>query len=193
MTASYVRQCRVCKGDGTEFSAPAAWLGQTLAVHPPLRDGAFDVQRGRWSITHRESGMAAAHLNCSKRDAIALARQWDDRFSTIDPTDARSWPWRVKWGAVVQAINCPWQVDHRAADGGADDSTDTAAELAATAGLPIDQSGGCRRICWRGRWWPAPTDCELQAWTLDSVCETPDGRSVEPDHPESWLRILRLV
>jgi hypothetical protein len=28
---------------------------------------------------------------------------------------------------------------------------------------------------------------------MDSCCETPDGRTVEPDHPESWLSILNLI
>jgi hypothetical protein len=25
------------------------------------------------------------------------------------------------------------------------------------------------------------------------VCETPEGDTVEPDHPHSWLRILKLI
>jgi hypothetical protein len=38
-----------------------------------------------------------------------------------------------------------------------------------------------------------PTMAELEHWTLDSVCETPDGRTVEPDAPDAWLRLLALV
>jgi hypothetical protein len=34
---------------------------------------------------------------------------------------------------------------------------------------------------------------QLEAWVLDSVCETPEGDIVEPDHPDSWLSLLRLI
>lgn len=43
------------------------------------------------------------------------------------------------------------------------------------------------------KWHPVPTMDDVQRWTLDSVCETPDGRMVEPDAPDSWLSLLGLV
>lgn len=46
---------------------------------------------------------------------------------------------------------------------------------------------------WGGRWWPVPAMADVEAWALDSVAETPDGRSVEPDHPEAWTRLLGVV
>jgi hypothetical protein len=42
-------------------------------------------------------------------------------------------------------------------------------------------------------WIPLPSIDAMMEWTLDSVCPTPDGRILEPDHPDSWLRILGLV
>jgi hypothetical protein len=45
----------------------------------------------------------------------------------------------------------------------------------------------------KGEWVPVPSTDALMEWSFDSVCETPDGRSVEPDHPDSWLRLLGLV
>ena len=42
-------------------------------------------------------------------------------------------------------------------------------------------------------WVPVPSIDALMEWTMDSVCPTPDGRSVEPDDPDSWLRLLGLV
>jgi len=33
---------------------------------------------------------------------------------------------------------------------------------------------------------------ELEFWMFDSVCETPDGDIVEPDHPDSWLALLGI-
>ena len=53
--------------------------------------------------------------------------------------------------------------------------------------------GGWPWIRWRGRWWPVPTVGEAHAMALDSVAETPDGRTVEPDAPDSWPRILGLI
>ncbi|MEZ5325905.1 MAG: hypothetical protein R3F19_12695 [Verrucomicrobiales bacterium] len=55
-----------------------------------------------------------------------------------------------------------------------------------TIGLP-------ETITWRGDDYALPTEAEIEFWTLDSVCETPDGDIVEPDHPDSWLSLLGLV
>jgi hypothetical protein len=43
------------------------------------------------------------------------------------------------------------------------------------------------------KWHVVPTMEDVQMWTLDSACETPDGRMVEPDAPDSWLSLLKLV
>ena len=200
-TAHMLRRCNVAlnnrDGSHTLALAPAAWLGQFIAVTPPAgADRSFSVQRGLWVITHRACGLSFAQLRCSKRDAIALAKAWDQRCGTVDPANARSWPHCEEWGKAVARINLP-NIPGRATFHHNEDedgsSTGTAGELAAAAGIPIDQAGGALRIHWRGKFWPAPSDAELEFWTLDSCCETPDGRTVEPDHPESWLRILRLV
>ena len=42
-------------------------------------------------------------------------------------------------------------------------------------------------------WVPVPSIDACQEWTIDSVCPTPDGDIVEPDHPDAWLRLLGLV
>ncbi len=181
---------QISAANGDKLAAPAHWLGHNLAVHPPVgKDRAFKVSRGHWAITHVESGLMAASLLATKADALKLAKQWDSRFSSINAADARQWPWRKQWNETVARINNPWASSDESDAG----STDTAAELAATAGLAIDQAGGSIRAQWRGRFWPLPTDQQLNAWATDSCCETPDGRTVEPDHPESWLAILRLI
>jgi hypothetical protein len=46
---------------------------------------------------------------------------------------------------------------------------------------------------WKSKWWTVPTMDEVGRWTFDSVCETPDGDIVEPDAPDSWLHLLKLV
>jgi hypothetical protein len=195
-TAQPLQRCKIAlrEKDGTtsETLAPAHWLGQFIAVTAPAgtaRD--FAPCRGLWVITHRGCGLQAATLRCPKKRAVAIARQWDGRFGCIDPADARSWPWCQQWGELVRSIN---SVGTYGAPGPEDlTGTATAGVLAAEAGIPIDQAGGVLRIWWRGKFWPAPADAELDQWTFDSCAETPDGRTVEPDHPESWLRILRLV
>lgn len=189
-----VQRCTVALQNPREdVMAPAYWLGQFLALTAPAgkaRD--FAPVRGLWVITHRGCGMSAATLRCTKQRALAVAKAWDQRFGCLNPADARSWPHAAAWGDLVRRINSPagYGLEAPRADGGL---TDTAGELAANAGIPIDQAGGKLRILWRGKFWPAPTNAELDYWTFDSVCETPDGRTVEPDAPDSWLRILRLV
>jgi hypothetical protein len=49
------------------------------------------------------------------------------------------------------------------------------------------------KLRWHRKWWPVPTLEEVETWTLDSVCPTPDGDIVEPDHPDAWLSLLGLV
>lgn len=53
--------------------------------------------------------------------------------------------------------------------------------------------GGILKLWWEGKWWQVPTMCEFQEWTMDSVCPTPEGDIVEPDHPDSWLSLAGLV
>ena len=52
---------------------------------------------------------------------------------------------------------------------------------------------GWPMVRWARQWWPAPTVGEVHAMALDSVAETPDGRTVESDDPAAWPRLLGLV
>ena len=178
----------------------ARWIGQFLAVHLTKTWDANGPKRGAYTITYHRAGMAAAHLLCSLKAAVKLAKAWDLRFSSLDPKDAKRWGEREAWGYAVREAQAP-QIAARLArkqtkrwlDQEFGAGQDTAAVLAAEAKRPIDQAGGSKLTRWRGQWYALPTDQQLQDWSIDSVCETPDGRTVEPDHPDSWLRILHLV
>ena len=50
-----------------------------------------------------------------------------------------------------------------------------------------------KTIVWRGQVYEVPSMDEIEAWIYDSVCETPDGDRVEPDHPDSWLYLLGFI
>jgi len=173
------------------------WLGQFLAVHRPING---KRKRGLWVVSHYRSGLMAATVATNLKAAIRLAKAWDLRFENIDVTNAANWPQREAWRDAIRETETPSiaarfkrQQTKRWLDDEFGTGTETAAVLAAQAGQPIDQAGGAKRVRWRGDWWPLPSDAELQDWSIDSVCGTPDGRSVEPDHPESWLSILGLV
>lgn len=176
-------------GDQTMQIVPV-WRGRSLAVHPPVASDGAAVTRGVWSITHHPSGMAAAlSLPVSKQNAIALARAWDARFCELTAAaDARTWRYREAFCAEVARIKDL----ARGIALSAEENLWTSLSLATNAGLSV-RAGDSPSIRWRGQWFDAPTDQQLNAWTFDSVCETPDGRTVEPDAPGSWLRILRLV
>lgn len=177
-------------GDQTMEIAPV-WRGRSLAVHPPVTSDGAAPTRGVWSITHHLSGLAAAlHLPVSKQNAIALARAWDARFCELTTAgDARTWRHRKAFCAEVARIKAPWRTIAREP---AEENLWTSLSLAIAAGLSV-RSGDSPAIRWRGQWFDAPTDQQLNEWTIDSVCETPDGRTVEPDALGSWLRILRLI
>ncbi|CAM5362417.1 hypothetical protein SSTU70S_05623 [Stutzerimonas stutzeri] len=48
-------------------------------------------------------------------------------------------------------------------------------------------------ITWKGKQYEVPDMETLGKFAFDSVCETPEGDTVEPDHPDSWLSILGLI
>jgi hypothetical protein len=56
-----------------------------------------------------------------------------------------------------------------------------------------DADPGWPMISWKGDWYPAPTMDQVETWTFDSVCESPDEDVVEPDDKSSWLSILGLI
>ncbi len=59
--------------------------------------------------------------------------------------------------------------------------------------MTVSQPQETATITWRGEVYPRPSDESLEFWSLDSVCETPDGDIVEPDHSDSWLSLLGLI
>ena len=42
-------------------------------------------------------------------------------------------------------------------------------------------------------WYDIPSNEDIEEWCFDSICCTPAGDEVEPDHPDSWLSILGLI
>lgn len=42
-------------------------------------------------------------------------------------------------------------------------------------------------------WYEIPSNEDIEEWAFDSVCFTPGDDEVEPDHPDSWLRLLYLI
>jgi len=59
--------------------------------------------------------------------------------------------------------------------------------------LPNDIREGWPVVKWTGNWYNVPTMEEVEEWTFDSVCFTPDEDEVEPDDPKSWLSILGMI
>ena len=49
------------------------------------------------------------------------------------------------------------------------------------------------RLFFADAWHVIPSHEELMRWTLDGMAETPDGRTVEPDDPDSWLVLCDLI
>ena len=42
-------------------------------------------------------------------------------------------------------------------------------------------------------WYEVPSNEDIEEWVFDSFCYTPGDDEVEPDHPDSWLRLLALI
>ncbi len=195
------------------------WIGANLAVHRFYTvDPTVVAAPGHWAVTAHKLGLAACgHFRGSKAAAVRLAKLWDNAFEGVTAENARQWRYRQTWAADCAAAQLgaigdlagPVLPDHptsgdvaaaisRAIGGNFEPATgDEAAEqypaheTAPHRSLRTGADGD--EISWGGRWYPVPTIGEVEAWICDSVCETPNGSTVEPDHPESWLSILGLI
>ena len=49
------------------------------------------------------------------------------------------------------------------------------------------------RLRFGDAWHVVPSHADAMRWTLDGMAETPDGRTVEPDDPDSWLVLCGLI
>jgi hypothetical protein len=83
-------------------------------VHPPVVDGVPTKQRGQWAISAISCGLRAGTFRGPLRDAVALARLWDEAFaaalagSTVDnPASLRDWPQRQAWARQCDRFNDP--------------------------------------------------------------------------------------
>jgi hypothetical protein len=180
------------KGNAT---ITARWCGHALAVHAPFRSDGEPTPRGQWAITHRASGLSVGRFNGSMRNAVRIARLWDGAFETVTVANSRQWPLARQWAAIVKGETAPHAPLHGPEPSpNAHAARPEAVRFAMDAGRPVrTMDGETWQMRWRGAWWPLPTMAELEFWTFDSVCETPDGRTVEPDARDSWLRLLALV
>lgn len=192
----------------------AVWVGDNLAVHrPPLRDGAKPAPK-QWAITHTASGLSMGAPLCARKEsAVALARLWDSAAGEIDARNPRGWRYVQTWQLDVAAAenrriaplegpvlpDNPGPQDVAAAIAAALDSAYVPAGDEAADQFPAHETVAADllrtgadgvEMFWRGRWWPVPTFGEVETWALDSLAETPDGRTVEPDAPDSWTRLL---
>jgi len=195
------------------------WKGSTLSVHRPHTvDGPSKAPR-RWTLTHNASGLSISTVNVAKADAVALARLWDIAAAAIDPANPKAWPHLQSFrddlgrlgslplrGPVVlspmealERATTPAEITAavwQAMGYNAATETEAAEQWPAADTVPADllRSGAAGlEILWRGRWWPVPTLGDVELWCLDSVAETPDGRTVESDHPEAWPAVLGVI
>jgi hypothetical protein len=171
------------------------WQGANLAVHTPHRaPGKPPAPRGQWVITHTGSGLSAGTFNGNLRAAVKLARLWDAAFAAVTPEGVRSWPLRDQWCALVRGERPPHPpLQGPVPSANAHPARPMAVQFALDAGRRVRHVAGLWQAFWRGQWWELPADAQLEWWTFDSVAESPDGRTVEPDSPDSWLSILALV
>jgi len=194
------------------------WQGQALAVHRPVMADGKPPAAKRWNITHTASGLSmAGTINTTKTEAVALAKLWDTAAAEINPQNPRGWryleTWRLDLATVehrrIAKLSGPVLPDHPTA---ADVAAAVAAAIGSTYEPPTDSEAAepwpaadtvpadrlrngpqGPEMRWRGRWWPVPTVGDIELWCLDSVAETPDGRTVESDHPEAWPAVLGVI
>ena len=100
--------------NGARIEAPARWRGRALAVHAPIdRDGNPTASRGLWIITGHVHGVSAGSFSGPLRDAIKLARVWDDAFAAALPEwrstapSLADWPHAQQWSRQLRRQEPP--------------------------------------------------------------------------------------
>jgi len=146
------------------------------------------------------------------------AARWDD---VTTAADASAWRWRDRFRDDIRRVRSgrpalgPRELTPLEALEAAGTPAEVEAAVAAAMGapsltaeeeaeafpvadvLPADRvrvgADGWPEVRWARQWWPAPTVGEVQSMALDSMAESPDGRTVEPDDPHGWPRLLGLI
>ena len=49
------------------------------------------------------------------------------------------------------------------------------------------------KFLFKGKYYSVPSLKTLEKWSYDGIAKTPDGKRVEPDHPDSWLVLLGFM
>jgi hypothetical protein len=192
---------RPVRRDGLS-TAPALW---TLTLRPlGLSGGELAAPLPAVVAFARLWDTAAARWDDVTTAADATAWQWRDRFRddvdrvrrgrppigprALTPTEAIESAGTAAEvaAAVAAAMGAPQLTDAEAAE-----------PFPVADVLPADRvrvdADGWPEVRWARAWWPAPTVGEAHAMALDSVAETPDGRTVEPDDPHAWPSLLGLI
>jgi hypothetical protein len=81
MTTTTTTTARVALATGCRVDVPTRWRGHALCIHAPIKDGAATVARGVWVVSSVEYGYSAGTFRGPLRDAVRLARLWDDAFA----------------------------------------------------------------------------------------------------------------
>ena len=200
----------------------AVWVGKFLAVHRPIGLPP-EMNRGQWTVSHLPTGARVCPFAGSQTAAVRFARRWDAAAGELTEENSRQWEAQhgfiAAWRAAGQTPNSqtvrpsgkrPSKPESQP-DGEqfpADpvtrkrrvklESGETVDVLAAGSIRQNRQNlarsiDGTLELWWNGQWWEIPAMAQIMGWTFDSVCETPDGRTVEHDAPDAWLRLLGLV
>jgi len=201
---------RPVRRDGLS-TAPALW---TLTLHPlGLSGGELAAPLGAVIAFARLWDTAAARWFDVTSAADASAWQWRERFRDdvarvrsgrppigpreLTPAEAIETAGTASEvaAAVAVAMGAPQLTEAEAAEPYPVADVLSADRVKMGQNWPgcLTPDKGWPMVLWARQWWPAPTVGEVHAMALDSVAETPDGRTVEPDDPAAWPHLLGLV
>ena len=99
MTTTTTTTTTVALSNGERLAVAARWRGHTLCIHAPIRDNAETATRGVWIVSDWVTGLRAGTFRGPLRDAVKLARVWDEPFA-VALAESRSlaqWPQRLAW------------------------------------------------------------------------------------------------
>jgi hypothetical protein len=98
-TTTTTTTATVSVANGERVAVSPRWAGRALMVHGPVRDNVETTARGVWIVSDAGTGLRAGTFRGPLRDAVKLARVWDDAFAdalSASPSLAQ-WSQRLAW------------------------------------------------------------------------------------------------
>ena len=136
----------------------------------------------------RRASFAAPSLNSSPTEAMPSRTDWTSpHWETVAAEQILLAPSLVKHSGAIRVARSPHGGRQRLKNPKTGALYKTTGDVGAFGPFRV------LALWFADAWHPVPSHADAMRWTLDGMAETPVGRTVEPDDPDSWLVLCDLI